>query len=473
MTTESTTNLQSRLRRLPSVDRLLGQSGIVELIEEYGRERTVESLRMVMDDVRREILDGGDIPELPALIARAAQHLAERWRASLRPVINATGIIIHTNLGRAPLADEAIASARRIAEGYSNLEYDLGAGERGSRYSHVSGLLARLTGAEAALVVNNNASAVLLALASLARGKQVLVSRGEAVEIGGGFRIPDVMRQSGAKLVEVGTTNRTYARDYEEQITPQTALLLRVHSSNFRVVGFTHTPELVELGEISRRTGVPLMDDLGSGSLLDTAAYGLAREPMVQESIAAGSALVCFSGDKLLGGPQAGLIVGKTEILAKLRRHPLARAVRVDKVTLAALEATLLLYARGEAETRIPVWRMIAAKPDDLRERAMRWRSLLEPVPPSLELEVIAGESAVGGGSLPGETLPTYLLSLRLPGRSRGAVDRMAAHLRDGATPVVARVEHGALLLDPRTVAPREEDALLDALQHALEQSNW
>ena len=453
---------------------MLGQPGIADLIEEYGRERTVESLRAVLDDVRREILVNGDTPEVSALVERVTQHLAERWRASLRPVINATGIIIHTNLGRAPLADEAIAAARSIAEGYSNLEYDLSAGERGSRYSHVGGLLARLTGAEAAMVVNNNASAVLLALASLARGKQVLVSRGEAVEIGGGFRIPDVMRQSGARLVEVGTTNRTYARDYEEQITPQTALLLRVHSSNFRVVGFTHTPELAELGEISSRTGIPLMDDLGSGSLLDTSAYGLAREPLVQESIAAGSALVCFSGDKLLGGPQSGLIVGKTEILAKVRRHPLARALRVDKVTLAALEATLLIYARGEAETRIPVWRMIAAKPNDLRERALRWRSLLEPAATaqSIEVGVIAGESAVGGGSLPGETLPTYLLALRLPGRSRGAVDRLAARLRDGAIPVVARVEHGALLLDPRTVAPREEQVLLAALRHAIEENN-
>ncbi len=382
------------------------------------------------------------------------ERLRLATRPTLRPVINATGVVIHTNLGRALLSDAARAAMDVAGADYNNLEYDLDAGQRGSRYVHAVELLRRLTGAEDALVVNNNASAVLLCLMALARDREVIISRGQLVEIGGGFRIPDVLQTSGARLVEVGTTNRTHLADYADAIGPATAALLRVHSSNFRQVGFTAEVSLADLVSLGRERGLPVIDDLGSGTLLDTSAFGLAYEPRVQDSVQAGATLVTFSGDKLLGGPQAGLIVGSSQAIALLRRHPLTRALRVDKTTLAALAATLSHYLRGEAATKIPVWRMIAASSAALEARAAAWAAALRVA--GVAAEVWAGQSTVGGGSLPGETLPTSLLAL--PGLSP---DRMAARLRAGDPPVIARITQDALVLDPRTVPAADEETLL------------
>jgi L-seryl-tRNA(Ser) seleniumtransferase len=347
-----------------------------------------------------------------------------------------------------------------VAAGYSNLEYDLAAGERGSRYLHVEALLCRLTGAEAALAVNNNAGAVFLALSALAAGREVVISRGQLVEIGGGFRIPDVLRQSGARLVEVGTTNRTHPHDFREAIGPETALLLRVHSSNFKQIGFTAEVALTDMVALAREAAVPMVDDLGSGSLLDTARFGLAPEPMVQSSVTAGADLVTFSGDKLLGGPQAGLIVGREVLISRLRYHPLARALRVDKSTLAALQATLLHYLRGEAEAEVPVWRMIAMPLDEIEARATRWAAELRSH--GIPTTIVSAASTVGGGSLPGETLPTRALALAHP-----APDALAAALRAGAPPVVGRITDERLLLDPRTVQPEADETLLEAVVKA------
>lgn len=391
------------------------------------------------------------------ILSRAASRLADWTRPSLGPVINATGVILHTNLGRAPLSRATLA-AMRGASGYTSLELDLQTGKRGSRFAHAEDLLKRLTGAEAALVVNNNAAAVLLVLSALAARKKVVIARSQLVEIGGGFRVPEVMRQSGARLAEIGTTNRVRLADYEEALSESGALVMRAHRSNFKIIGFTEEPSLRELADVAGRFGVPLVDDLGSGSLLDTAGYGLAHEPTVPESIEAGADLVCFSGDKLLGGPQAGIIVGRADLLAKIKKHPLARAVRADKTCLAGLSATLLHYLKDEAEREIPVWRMIAAPLDELEQRAQAWSRACAAG------EVVASESTVGGGSLPGEVLPTWVLSLRVL-----HPDRFLARLRMGDPPVVGRTENDRVLLDPRTVLPDQDAALAGALKAAKE----
>lgn len=454
------------LRKLPAVSRLLELSQARELVAQYGHARVTEALRAALQAARQAIHAGDVAPSHEALLADAAQRLSIGLTPSLMPVINASGVIIHTNLGRAPLSERARRAAAGIAAGYCNLEYDLAEGERGSRYVHAARLLKQLTGAEDALVVNNNAAAVLLVLSALARDREVLISRGQLVEIGGGFRIPDVMRQSGARLVEVGTTNRTYVRDYAEALHPvNTALILRVHHSNFILSGFVHEPTLKELVALGEEHGIPVMDDLGSGSLLDTQPFGLAHEPTLQESIAAGAALVTASGDKLLGGPQAGLILGKAELIARLRRHPLARAVRVDKTTLAALEATLLSYLEGRALEELPVWRMIAAQPEVLRQRVQRWRRRLQAWGVKDTL-IMSTQATVGGGSLPGQQLPSWALALSYP-----SPDQLARHLRQpprGRTPVVARIEEGHVLLDARTVLPEQDEELLAMLRLAL-----
>jgi len=392
-----------------------------------------------------------DIGELAAEAARLAWQVVT---PSLKPVVNATGVVIHTNLGRVPLGPAAIEAMQRIAGGYSSLEFELASGSRGDRQEHIQRTLQELLAVEAAVVVNNNASAVLLALTALARGKEVVVSRGQAVEIGGGFRIPDVMRRSGARLVEVGTTNRTYIADYEQALTERTAALMRVHSSNFRVIGFTHDVELAEMAELAHKRGLLLIDDLGSGSLVDTSRFGLMQEPMVQTSVAAGADVICFSGDKLLGGPQAGVVVGRKAAIDRLKRDPLMRAMRTDKVTMAALQATLLEYLKGRALETLPVWRMIGAPLDVLRSRAEAWAAHVTGA------EVIDGRSAIGGGSLPEETLPTALL--RLP--KQGSAARQLASLRKADPPIIARIHEDAVVLDPRTVLPADEPALLAAL---------
>ncbi|HEY3447759.1 MAG TPA: L-seryl-tRNA(Sec) selenium transferase [Myxococcales bacterium] len=449
----------SELRKLPKMDRLLEAADVQRWVEREGRTLVVEALRQAVDEAREKVLAGGTCPPEPEFLDRARALLDQAGRPTLRPAINATGVVVHTNLGRAPLSDDALEAMARIGRGYSNLEYDLEAGERGSRYVHCSALLARLSGAEAGLVVNNNAAGVTLALAALAKGREAIVSRGQLVEIGGGFRIPDVLRESGAALVEVGTTNRTYARDYEAALTERTAALLVVHRSNFQMVGFTHDATLEELAAIAQARGVALVDDLGSGTFLDTAPFGLSHEPTVQERIAAGADLVCFSGDKLLGGPQAGYLVGKRALVEKLEKHPLLRALRVDKVTLAGIEATLRHYQRGEALAKVPIWRAISMTPEAADLRATEWKKQLGFPGATVK----DSRSTVGGGSLPGMSLPTRVLALKVP-----APDPLALALRRCEPPVVARIEDDLLVFDPRTVLPHEDAALLEAIKTVL-----
>jgi L-seryl-tRNA(Ser) seleniumtransferase len=446
-------------RALPSVDRLLADERL-RASAEGERAVLAELARQALDVARATVAGGGAAPTPEQLVESVLGLAATVFQPSLRPVINASGVIIHTNLGRAPLSDDAIAAMAAASSGYSNLELDLESGERGSRFAHLAPVLRQLTGAEAGIAVNNNASALLLALSSLARGREVIVSRGQAVEIGGGFRIPDVMRQSGARLVEVGTTNRTNLRDYESAISPETAAIMRVHASNFRIVGFTETPELRDLARLAHEHELLLLDDLGSGCFLDTTEYGLAPEPTVQESVAAGADLAMFSGDKLVGGPQAGVIVGRAALVDQLRGHPLARAVRMDKAGIAALTATLLHYLRGEATAKLPVWRMISATLPSLQRRARRLAKAIGG-----PATTVSGRSMVGGGSLPEESLPTRLVSIAGEG---GPVSELAARLRQGEPPVVGRIEGGALLLDPRTVSPKEDAALVRAVKAAL-----
>jgi L-seryl-tRNA(Ser) seleniumtransferase len=451
---------KEKLRQLPSVDRLLGEETVQQLVAAYGHDQTVDALRATLDAARDEVRAGTDAPSPEMLAARTSACLQERLAPSLRPAINATGVIIHTNLGRAPLSAAARAAVEAVARGYSTLEYDLDAGQRGHRTVHAEQFLRTLTGAESALVVNNNAGAMLLALSGLAQGKGAIVSRGQLVEIGGGFRVPDVMAQSGARLIEVGTTNRTHLRDYEQALeaNDDVALILRAHHSNFRIVGFTIEPSLAELAALGAERGLPVLDDLGSGALLDTARYGLAHEPTVQESVAAGAGVVCFSGDKLLGGPQAGVIVGKAEYVEPFKHHPLARALRADKLCLACLQATLLHYLKGEAAEQVPIWRMIATPLEEIEQRARRWRRALRQA--GVEAEIVDGASTVGGGSLPGETLPTKLVAL-----ATEHPNQLAAALRVTDPPIIARIEEDRLVLDPRTVLAEEEQHLIGAIK--------
>ncbi|HLF25606.1 MAG TPA: L-seryl-tRNA(Sec) selenium transferase [Anaerolineae bacterium] len=446
------------LRQLPSVDRLLARAEVDELIAAHGRPLTTDAIRAALDVARAAIKRGDRAPDESNLIGQIAQLLREWTRPRPRSVINATGVIIHTNLGRAPLSQAALEAVQAAAAGYSDLEYDLASGERGQRMAAIEDSICRVTGAEAALVVNNNAGAVLLALSAIAAGKGVLISRGQLVEIGGGFRVPDVMAQSGARLIEIGATNRTHRRDYELALvtaSSEVAAILRAHSSNFRVIGFTTEVPLAELVEIGDWRGIPVIDDLGSGALLDTAAYGLMHEPMVQESIAAGAGLVCFSGDKLLGGPQAGVIAGKRDLVERCKQHPLARALRIDKLDLAALSATFTHYLKGEAEREAPVWRMISLSLAEIEQRAQALADRLREA--GYQVEVIDGRSTVGGGSLPGETLPTRLVALTVD-----SPDAFLARLRAGDPPVVARIEAGRAVFDLRTVL--DDEALEQAL---------
>lgn len=453
----------NELRNLPSVESVLSSRPIRTLPAEYRRDWVTNLVREQIERARGAIRNGSRASTAEEIASAVAQRIEALGRVSPRPVINATGVLIHTNLGRTPLSLEAIEAMLQAAKRYSNLELDLEEGKRGSRQAHTESLFCQLTGAEAALVVNNNASAVLLGLSALAAGKEVVVSRGEEVEIGGGFRIPDVLRQSGAALVEVGTTNRTYASDYEAAITENTGALLKVHASNFRIDGFTHAASAAELVEIGNRHGIPVLHDVGSGCLLNTQDFGLAPEPTPQESIRAGVGLVFFSGDKLLGGPQSGIAVGKRDLVHRLERHPLARAVRIDKVSLAALAATLLHYVKGEAETKLPLWRMIKTSAEELKDRACHWQTLLEN-----RALVLRGLSTIGGGSLPGETLETWLLALECDGIPGGAQE-VLKRLRDHSTPVVARIEDDRVVVDPRSVFLEEEETLLRALKEALE----
>ncbi len=450
------------LRQLPSVENLLQTVDATRLVAVYGRPATLEAIRGALAQAREAIgagnQSGATIAEL--LVAAEAQ-LSAVIAPTLRPVINATGVIIHTNLGRSVLSAAAERAIAQAARSYDTLEYDLETGKRGSRSTHVQELLARVTGAEAATVVNNNAAAVLLTLTAMAHGREVIISRGQLVEIGGGFRIPAVMEQSGAELVEVGTTNRTHLRDYEAAITERTAAIMVAHHSNFRIIGFTTEPELAELSAMAHERGLLLLHDLGSGTLLETADYGLEHEPTVGESLAAGVDVTCFSGDKLLGGPQAGIIIGRKELVKRIQRHPLARAVRPDKLCLAGLSATLLHYLKDEAIHEIPTWGMIATSSDDLKRIARRWARRLTRS--GIPARTMPSESTIGGGSLPGATLPTWLVVI-----PHASPDALAAQLRAAETPIIGRIENDQFLLDPRTVLPEQEELLLQSvLQHA------
>lgn len=449
----------SDLSLLPSIDHLLKTPGMAKLIETFGRPLSLDAARSVLEEIREDFIHAdAAIPDEAEIVSRTKRQLDAWLSPSLAPVINATGVILHTNLGRAPLSRATRLAISAAAEGFTNLEFNLETGKRGKRSVHASRILAQLTGAEAGFVVNNNAGAVLLVLSALASGKKVVVTRSQLVEIGGGFRIPDVMRQSGAELVEIGTTNRVHLYDFERALeNKDIALVLVAHHSNFKLIGFHSEPELAEVVETAHRYGVPVVHDLGSGAILDTARYGLAHEPMVQESIQAGCDLVCFSGDKLLGGPQAGIIIGKKTLIKTIRVHPLARALRSDKLTLAGLTATLSHYLKDEAERELPIWQMIAKPLDEIQASAEHWRQFLGSG------EVIGGYSTVGGGSLPTEEMPTYLLAL-----APKKPDALMKALRENHPPVIARIDEDRVLLDPRTIFPDQEAALLRNLAAAL-----
>ncbi|HTM87331.1 MAG TPA: L-seryl-tRNA(Sec) selenium transferase [Terriglobales bacterium] len=456
-------------RRLPSVDEVLRLQQITDLIEREGHAAVAEAARAVLGRVREEIAAGRlnssgvelVVSGLPEAVGR---QLRQALRLSLRSVINATGVVLHTNLGRAPLAAAALDHLREVAATYSNLEFDISAGERGKRDVHVERLFAQLFAACApepisTVVVNNNAAAVLLGLNSLAEGGEVIVSRGELVEIGGSFRIPEVMAKSGALLREVGTTNRTRIADYGRAISEKTRLLLRVHRSNFQITGFTEQPALSELVELGRKRGIPVMEDLGSGALIDLSSVGISGEPGVADSLRAGVDVVTYSGDKLLGGPQAGILSGRRELIARIRSNPLFRALRVDKLTYAALEATLLAYIRQDHDA-IPALRMLRLPAQEIERRAEAVKQKLDKAGRHA-LEIVDGRSVVGGGAAPAATLSSRLLAVTCEGLS---ADEFAARLRGGEPPIVARVEEGRVLLDLRTVFPEQDEQVARAL---------
>lgn len=464
---------QQMLRQLPPVNAILDTPAAQRLMENHARDLVVESVGAALAAVRARIqgseeqgrLGGLDLsPE--GLADLAAQHLAERLRPRLRRVINATGVVLHTNMGRAPLAAEAVAAIQAIAGRYNNLELDLSTGERGSRYVHVEELLCRLTGAEAALVVNNNAAAVLLMLSALCRDREVVVSRGELVEIGGSFRVPDVITQGGARLVEVGTTNKTHPGDYVGAIGPETGALLKVHQSNFALTGFTEQVELAELAQIARQHGLPCLVDWGSGVMVGLERFGIPHEKTMPELIGAGADLVTFSGDKLLGAPQGGFVVGKRELVERCKKHPLTRALRVDKLTLTGIEATLKLYLEPDkAVERIPTLRMLSLTREQLAPTARKLARMAKAAlaGTGLSVTVIDGVSQPGGGSLPGIDLPTKVVAIAHP-----APQRVERRLREAETPVMVRIYGGQILIDPRTLWPDELEAVVSALRAAV-----
>jgi len=464
---------QNFLRKLPGIDRILEQTRFDPFFEAVPKPLLTRICREVVEGLRKAVINGTpsvdeeDVTDAQ-IIAKVKWHLGCALKPNLTPLVNATGVVVHTNLGRSLLADEAVKNVARISRRYTNLEFDLVRGARGLRYSAIEGILCELTGAEAAMAVNNNAAAVLLCLDTLARGKAAVVSRGELVEIGGSFRIPDVMIRSGARLQEVGTTNRTHLRDYEQAIGDDTGLLLKVHTSNYAVVGFTKAVPARELVELGHKHGIPVMEDLGSGTLVDLSAYGMIKEPTVQESVAAGIDIVTFSGDKLLGGPQAGLIVGKRAILDAVRQNPLSRALRIDKMTLAALEATLRIYRDPrKAVHAIPTLRMLILPLSEIEQRAERFVALMTESPSDrLRLSILDGSSRVGGGALPLQELPTKCVSLEIDGISTAAIER---RMRGHIPPVIGRIEADRFVLDFRTVGEDDINIIASAAGDLLE----
>jgi L-seryl-tRNA(Ser) seleniumtransferase len=467
--------MQKLLRQLPSVDDALKEDRVKAWLERHPRVLVLDAIRTALDRKRRKILEGSgagprDIDiSLPAVLDTADNVLQELSEPSLRPVINATGVVVHTNLGRSILSEEAIRRIVEVNRNYSNLEYDIGAGERGKRYTHIEGILTRLTGAEAATAVNNNAAAVLLCLNTLARGREVIVSRGELVEIGGSFRVPEVMERSGAVLREVGTTNKTHLKDYEKAITPNTGLLLKVHTSNYKIVGFTKEVSPRELVPLGKKHGIPVMWDLGSGSFLDLAAYGVGDEPTVQHAMAAGVDVLTFSGDKLLGGPQAGMILGRKQYLDPIRSNPLARALRIDKMTLAALEATLNQYLDQERATRdIPTLWMLTQPLGEIQRKAEVLATGLRGIgDPRLTLSIQDERSQSGGGALPTGHLPTRVVAA---GHKALSANQIESRLRRGRPHVITRIKEGLVLFDPRTLNDEEIGKIVDAMKRVLQE---
>lgn len=459
---------QDVLRRLPSIEELMNTEAVSRLEREHGRRIVVDAARAVVDSIRRDIVDGApgveETVSTHAISARVVEYVESRLRPSLRGAVNATGIILHTGLGRAMLPPAAVERIGDVARGYCNLAIDPDTGQRGSRDSHVASLLCELTGAEAATLVNNNAAATMIVLNTLAKDKEVIVSRGQLVEIGGSFRMPEVMQTSGAILREVGATNKTHLRDYVSAINENTGAILRVHQSNYRIVGFTEEPSIRELANIAREHNVPLIDDLGSGALIDLAKYGLEPEPLVRDSIEAGADVACFSGDKLIGGPQSGIIVGKADPVARIKKNPLARALRVGKLEVAAMEATLRLFLEPDRiEHTHPTYRMMSLGAAEIGERALAAATALRGV--AAEVSVIEGSSQVGSGSVPTETLPTMLLRVK---PSDISADALARKLRRHSPPIFARIQQDALLFDFRTVQPGEEPIVTGALMEFL-----
>ncbi|MEM7334435.1 MAG: L-seryl-tRNA(Sec) selenium transferase [Chloroflexota bacterium] len=452
---------QTLLRNLPSVDQLLSSENGTELTAVYGRSLTVEAVRETISQTRKGILSEQltAVPDPNQLTAHAEQWLINLIAPSLQPVINATGVIVHTNLGRAPLSQASLEAIQDIGQGYSNLEFDLDSGQRGSRTTHPDIPLKQLLNSEASLVVNNNAAAVLLMLTALCQGKEVIISRGQLVEIGGGFRIPDVMAQSGAKIVEVGTTNRTHLYDYERAISENTGAILVAHHSNYKIIGFTSEPSLEELAELAHARNIPLLYDQGSGALLDTTPYGIPSEVTVPQGLAAGCDVVAFSGDKLLGGPQAGILCGRADLIQKTKRHPLARAVRADKFCLAGLTTTLSHYIKNEALSHIPVWRMLSMPKEEIHKTLTEWQAVLSSN--GVDSDIVENVSTVGGGSLPGTSIDTWVLSIRT-----NHPQKLANQLRAEKLSIISRIQDGRLLLDPRTVLPQHIEKLHQSLVH-------
>ena len=449
------------LRQIPKVDSLCQAPALAEVREAYGEKAVTEAVRQVIAALRQEILADKitALPEDETLCAQIRERVIRNALPSLRTVINGTGIILHTNLGRACLSEKAAQAARDAARRYSNLEYDIPKGQRGSRYVHVESQLCRLTGAESALVVNNNAAAVLLVLSALTQGGEVIVSRGELVEIGGSFRVPEIMEACGARLREVGATNKTHLSDYERAIRPETKALMKVHTSNYRIVGFSETPELADLVTLGHSHGLPVLEDLGSGCLVNLANYGIQDEPSVQDSLKAGVDVVSFSGDKLLGGPQAGIILGKKQYVDILKKHPLTRAMRVDKMTLAALEATLSSYERGKPD-EIPVLRMLSAEPEALKIKADKLAALL--LEAGVPCSILPVQGQVGGGSVPNQSLSSYAVAFA------GNVNALEEKLRLGLQPIVGRIHNGAYLLDVRTLWEEDFPIIVTAVKEAM-----
>ncbi len=454
--------IHKELRKLPAIEKILETSEIQAEVDKYSRVLVTQAVQAVTATIREQILQGNTCPSGSEIVEKIKQDLAQEGLALLRPVINGTGVILHTNLGRAPLSQEALDSLLLSSQNYCSLEYNLSLGERGTRAQGVEKLLCIATGAESALVVNNNAGAVFLVLTALVKGKEVIVSRGELVQIGGGFRIPEILEQSGAYLQEVGTTNRTYLEDYERAINENTGLLLKVHHSNFRMRGFTHFASISELKALGRKYDLPVVEDLGSGALLPTEGFGLEHEPMVQEVVTGGADIVCFSADKLLGGPQGGIILGEKQYLDKIRKHPLLRVLRIDKMSTIALQATLLHYLKKEAIEKVPVWRMISYSIQEITSRAEEMSKRLTQL--GVASSTYDSCSTIGGGSLPDQTLPTRVVAIESP----YGVDDFAKRLRFSSPSLVGRIEGDRFLIDPRTIMPSWDDTVIKIIQSVL-----